>query len=141
MKYYKSCADGIGKHSDKTLDLDKHSYIGNLSLGSTRNMTFTSKTNRIKINITLKSNSILFIGMETNKKWLHEVKPDLRPDKIKKSDELAYQTQRMSLTFRTACTYYNINTNKLEGQGAPKTHIDSNDIEKIYNIKSSMKRD
>lgn len=123
LKYYKSCADGIGKHSDKTLDLDRNSYIGNLSLGSTRNMTFRSKLDNSVVQIELKSNSILFIGMKTNKRWLHEVKPDLRPDKIKKPDELAYQTQRMSLTFRTACTYYNTFTNKLEGQGAPKILI------------------
>lgn len=138
LKYYKSCADGIGKHSDKTLDLNRNSYIGNLSLGSTRNMTFKSKSNNSIINITLKSNSILFIGMETNKRWLHEVKPDLRPEHLKKTDELAYQTQRMSLTFRTVCTYHNIITNKLEGQGAPKVNIEPNDNEKICLDKQNL---
>ena len=138
LKYYKSCADGIGKHSDKTLDLDRHSYIGNLSLGSTRKMTFRSKSDNSIINITLKSNSILFIGMETNKKWLHEVKPDLRPTHLKNPDELAFTTQRMSLTFRTVCTYYNKNTNKLEGQGTPKIYIEPNDSENLYLDKQNL---
>lgn len=138
LKYYKSCGDGIGKHSDKTLDLNKDSYIGNLSLGSTRKMTFKSKTTPNVINITLKTNSILFIGMETNKKWLHEVKPDLRQDSLKTPDELAYQTQRMSLTFRTACTFFNTQTNMLEGQGAPKIYIDSNDYEKLETDKDNL---
>jgi nicotinamidase-related amidase/alkylated DNA repair dioxygenase AlkB len=138
LKYYKSCSDGIGKHSDKTLDLNKFSYIGNLSLGSTRKMTFRSKITSEIINVTLKSNSILFIGMETNKKWLHEVKPDLRSNSLKTPDELAFQTQRMSLTFRTACTYFNIETNKLEGQGAPKIYIDPNDCEKIEADKDNL---
>lgn len=138
LKYYKSCSDGIGKHSDKTLDLNKSSYIGNLSLGSTRKMTFRSKTTSDTINITLKSNSILFIGMETNKKWLHEVKPDLRDSSVKTPDELAFQTQRMSFTFRTACTYFNTQTNKLEGQGSPKYYIDPNDYEKMETDKDNL---
>lgn len=92
-------------------------------------MKFTSKTTKEIVEITLKSNSILFIGMETNKKWFHEVKPDGRPIKEKTSDELAYNTQRMSLTFRTACTFMdNTNqTNKLFGQGAPTSNQTTDD--------------
>lgn len=133
LKYYKSCADGIGKHSDKTLDLGFNSYIGNLSLGSTRKMTFRSKTTSEIVNITLKSNSILFIGMETNKKWLHEVKPDLRDNLYKTTDELAFSTQRISLTFRTACTFFNTSTNKLEGQGSPKKIIETDNTDNTNN--------
>lgn len=59
--------------------------------------------------------------METNKKWFHEVKPDGRPIKEKITDELAFDTQRMSLTFRTTCTFMN-NTNKLFGQGVPTSN-------------------
>lgn len=131
IKYYKSCADGIGKHSDKTLDLDKNSFIGNYSIGSTRKMKFTSKTTKEIVEITLKSNSILFIGMETNKKWFHEVKPDGRPIKEKTTDELSYNTQRMSLTFRTACTFMDNTSNKLFGQGAPTTDNMDDRIELI----------
>ena len=138
LKYYKSCFDGIGKHSDKTLDLDRKSYIGNLSIGSTRKMTFKSKINNSIVDIDLRSNSILFIGMKTNEKWLHEVKPDKRDKSLKKQDELSYQTQRMSLTFRTVCTYYNTQTKKLEGQGAPKFLIDLNDNESISLDKQNL---
>lgn len=132
LKYYKSCADGIGKHSDKTLDLKHNSFIANLSLGSTRKFTLTSKidSNHV-INISLKSNSILFIGMETNKKWLHEVKPDKRPKHLKTLDEISFDTQRMSLTFRTASTFYNVKTKTLHGQGAPKIILNLDEPEKL----------
>ena len=143
IKYYKSCADGIGKHSDKTLDLGLNSYIGNLSLGSKRKIKFTSKISKEIIEIPLKSNSILFIGMKTNKKWFHEVKPDLRPEKFKSKDELAYETRRMSLTFRTVCTFMDINTRKLSGQGAPTNNdididIDIDNIELLNQDKKKL---
>ncbi len=91
-------------------------------------MKFTSKLSKEVVEIPLKSNSILFIGMKTNKKWLHEVKPDLRPEKLKLPDELAFETKRMSLTFRTACTFMDINTKKISGQGAPNINNDMNKI-------------
>lgn len=112
IKYYKSCADGISKHNDKTLDLGLNSYIGNLSLDSKRKMKFTSKISKEVIEIPLKINSILFIGMKTNKIWVHEVKPDLRQEKFKSADELAYETRRLNLTFRTACIFMNLDTKK-----------------------------
>jgi nicotinamidase-related amidase/alkylated DNA repair dioxygenase AlkB len=139
IKYYKSCVDGIGKHSDKTLDLGLNSYIGNLSLGSKRKMKFTSKISKEVIEIPLKTNSILFIGMKTNKKWFHEVKPDLRQEKFKSADELAYETRRVSLTFRTVCTFMNLDTKKISGQGAPTNNdINIDDIELLNQDKKKL---
>ena len=57
--------------------------------------------------------------MATNMKWLHEVKPDKRPNAEKTPDELMYETRRMSFTFRTAGTFYNTSLQKLIGLGAP----------------------
>lgn len=130
MKYYKSPHDGIGKHSDKTLDLEPNSYILNLSLGAERKMTFTDKITGNKVVVPMKSNSCLVIGMKTNQKWLHEVKPDKRNDKEKTSTELAFFGKRMSWTFRTVSTFYDKKNNTLIGLGAPtlnNEHIDDKD--------------
>ena len=118
VKYYKNGSEGIGKHSDKTLDILPGSHIVNLSLGATRYMTLTKKgSSNIKEKIKLTSNSAFLIGMETNKKFYHEVKPDKRPIKEKQPDELIYNEGRMSLTFRSIGTF--VQDDKLVGQGAP----------------------
>ncbi len=62
----------------------------------------------------------------------------MRPTYLKKPDELLFQTQRMSLTFRTVCTYYNKNTDKLEGQCTPKIYIEPNDSENLYLDKQNL---
>lgn len=120
LKYYQKSSDGIGRHSDKTLDLMPHSYIINLSLGATRVMTFTSKLDPSHVQtVTMKSNSCLVIGMKTNQRWLHEVKPDHRPMKAKTPEELLHDGQRMSFTFRVAGTFFDHQRQRLIGLGAP----------------------
>ncbi len=126
IKFYKSYLDGIGRHTDKTLDLDKNSFVANLSIGSTRKMLFRSKVDNTIQEVQMKSNSVLFIGMETNKKWLHEVKPlsQEQVNQLQKKFSDFFNGKRMSLTFRTACTYYDSKLDKLIGQGSPKYNLD-----------------
>lgn len=122
MKYYRVASDGIGRHSDKTLDLLPHSYIANVSLGSTRSMTFRHKITGEKQCAELRSNSCLLIGMKTNRVWLHEVKglSDAAVTAAKKSETLLHDGARMSFTFRSVGTFHCRATNEFRGLGAPK---------------------
>jgi hypothetical protein len=78
-------------------------------------MTFKSKeTPGLTHEILMLPNSCVIIGMDTNKKWYHEVKP------INKLINLNDKTnERMSLTFRSVGTFHNLITNELSGLGAP----------------------
>lgn len=140
MKYYKSPTDGIGRHSDKTLDLLPHSYILNVSLGSTRNMIFRNKTsNNQKQIVKMMSNSCLVIGMKTNRKWLHEVKGDNRSDSLKTFDEKLHNGARMSFTFRSVGTYYCSTRNQFLGLGAPQLPFsdDKNDLIEAFSAENA----
>lgn len=112
MKYYPHPNNSIGEHSDKTLDITPRSYIGNVSLGFKKSMTFKNKRTNTTVNVEMPSNSCVFIGMESNKNYLHQVKsaPALKNESI--------ETQgRLSFTFRTIGSFYD--GNKIYGIGAP----------------------
>ena len=59
------------------------------------------------------------MGWETNKKFYHGINPDKREDKFKTQSELAFDGQRISLTFRNIVTFIDEN-GQLSGQGARK---------------------
>lgn len=50
--------------------------------------------------IPLPHNSLFVMGLETNKRFLHGIHHDNRPEHMKKDEERAYNGERISLTFR-----------------------------------------
>lgn len=66
----------------------------------------------------LPHNSLLRMGLQTNMRWLHAIRPDKRSDRDKSSSELAYSGARISLTFRQIGTFLNSTQTKIWGQGA-----------------------
>lgn len=50
-------------------------------------------------------NSLIKMGLMTNEKWLHGIKPDKRPQSEKTAAELAWNGMRISLTFRYIATF------------------------------------
>ena len=99
IQYYRNGKDFIGEHSDKTLDVLLHSNIVNYSLGATRTMILKHKTEQgLKQRIRLPHNSLFVLGWQTNREWTHSIKQDNRADRDKQEDELAYSSQRISLT-------------------------------------------
>ncbi|EAA30831.1 isochorismatase family protein [Neurospora crassa OR74A] len=66
----------------------------------------------------LPHNSLLRMGLQTNMRWLHAIRPDKRSDRDKSSSELAYSGARISLTFRQIGTFLNTSQTKIWGQGA-----------------------
>ncbi|PHH51649.1 hypothetical protein CFIMG_004477RAa [Ceratocystis fimbriata CBS 114723] len=146
IQYYRSGHDYISEHSDKTLDIARTSYIANLSLGAQRTMVFRSKrTVKIRSGDTaskgepeiageveikgegmprrveraaLPHNSLLRMGLYTNKHWLHGIRPDKRADVDKDEAAKAFGGGRISLTFRLIATFLSADETSIWGQGA-----------------------
>jgi hypothetical protein len=72
----------------------------------------------LKQRFKLPHNSLFVLGWKTNREWLHSIKQDNRLDMDKDPDELAFSSQRISLTLRTVATFRNRRTGQLYGQGA-----------------------
>lgn len=131
IQMYRDGNDYIGEHSDKTLDIMKGTKIVNYSIGSTRTMKLRTK----KINnedrqikkIKLKHNSLFILGWNSNKKWLHSINPDKRPQFEKSEDELFNSGERISFTFRNIATFID-SDGKIIGQGSKFQQKDT-DIE------------
>ena len=51
------------------------------------------------------NNSVLVMGWNTNKTWLHGIKQDKRDIKIKPDDCLRNNGERISITFRSISSY------------------------------------
>jgi alkylated DNA repair dioxygenase AlkB len=118
IQYYKGGDSYISEHSDKTLDVQIGTPIVNLSLGATRTMILKPKNKgECKQKIKLPHNSLFVMGWNTNKKWLHSIKRDGRPESEKSADETAFGGERISYTFRTIGTFATPD-GKLFGQGA-----------------------
>lgn len=130
IQYYRNGKDFIGEHSDKTLDVLIQSNIVNYSLGAARTMILKHKTqDGCKQRIKLPHNSLFILGWKTNREWFHSIKQDNRADRDKQADELAFESQRISLTLRTVATFRNRRTGQLYGQGARYKTSDEQNFE------------
>lgn len=118
IQYYKNGSANIGEHSDKTLDIEFGTNIVNYSIGATRTFILKDKDKiKEKQRIKLPHNSLFVMDWDTNRKWLHAIHPDNRPECEKTDDELDYHGSRISYTFRTISTFIT-KDNKLYGKGA-----------------------
>ena len=130
IQFYRSSDDSISLHTDKTLDIAKNSSIVNFSIGAARTIMFSKKKDKKRngdgnIRILLKNNSAFVLGWDSNKEYLHGIKPDKRGDAEKTWQELAYNKERISFTFRNIATFLKIERDSAEymliGQGASNT--------------------
>ncbi|KZT24100.1 hypothetical protein NEOLEDRAFT_1148935 [Neolentinus lepideus HHB14362 ss-1] len=132
IQLYRSGADYISEHSDKTIDVVKGSKIVNVSLGAQRIMVLQTKkdaslsfdgpsnvpTRRVTQRIPLPHNSMFNMGLDTNRKWMHGIRPDKRPESVKTDSEKFANGERISLTFRNIGTFLTANESYIYGQGA-----------------------
>ena len=131
IQHYRSGADYISEHSDKTIDVVKGSNIVNVSLGARRTMTLRMKKDRAQLlpgaqtaaprpsqRIPLPHNSMFIMGSDTNKEWLHGINHDKRPLNQKDEAERFENGERISLTFRHIGTFLNKDSSMIYGQGA-----------------------
>jgi len=73
---------------------------------------------RDMLRIPMPHNSMFVLGLETNKTWLHGIKQDKRAQALKSVEEMAYNSERISLTFRHIVTFLSSDEQKIWGQGA-----------------------
>jgi len=127
IQWYRDGEDNVSEHSDKTLDIVRGSSIVNFSLGAQRMMTLRKKksamvdgpeASRTSQRLPLPHNSLFMLGQDTNQHWLHSIRPDKRPTAEKSSQELAFEGERISLTFRHIGTFIDTENNIIWGQGA-----------------------
>jgi 2OG-Fe(II) oxygenase superfamily len=138
IQLYRTGADYISEHSDKTVDVVRGSRIVNLSLGAQRTMTLRTKKDvasagegtsldgngegegagagvrRTTQRIPLPHNSLFVMGLATNARWMHSVHTDKRPEETKGPAE---RGPRISLTFRHIGTFLTPSTTTPAGQG------------------------
>ena len=143
IQWYRNGEDNISEHSDKTLDIVRDSKIVNVSLGAQRTMTMRTKKQvpnptaaskspvgippeletldpapRTTQRISLPHASLFVLGQATNQHWLHAIRSDKRPLSEKLPEELAFDGERISLTFRDVGTFIDPHTKTIWGQGA-----------------------
>lgn len=130
IQHYRSGADYISEHSDKTIDVVRGSSVINVSIGAQRTMTIRTKKDASVVDettgaksrsaerIPLPHNSMLVMGLDTNAKYLHSIRTDKRPVCEKTAEELAYDGERISLTFRHIGTFLTSDQTRIYGQGA-----------------------
>lgn len=128
IQHYRSGADYISEHSDKTIDVVRGSRVVNVSLGAQRIMTLRLKrdgmdgrekgTPRPSQKIPLPHNSMFVLGLETNAKWLHAINHNKRPLHLESPEEQFMNGERISLTFRHIGTFLTADESQIYGQGA-----------------------
>jgi len=131
IQFYRDGTDHISEHSDKTLDIVPNTFIANVSLGAQRTMVFRTKKAAKSIDAQVESaeprktcraplphNSMCKMGLLTNMRWLHGIRPDKRMESEKSEAELAFNGGRISLTFRLIGTFLDKDQQKIWGQGA-----------------------
>jgi nicotinamidase-related amidase/glutathione S-transferase len=133
IQFYRDGTDNISEHSDKTLDILPNTFIANVSLGAQRTMVFRTKKQPSSKNVPdiidawesrrvykalLPHNSLCKVGLLTNQRWLHGIRPDKRMASEKSEAESAFGGGRISLTFRTIGTFLDKDTRMIWGYGA-----------------------
>ncbi|KAI9685944.1 MAG: hypothetical protein M1820_010717, partial [Bogoriella megaspora] len=136
IQLYRSGADYISEHSDKTLDIVHGSSIANASLGAQRTMRLRLKKSALSTEmleqyerdpaearhtqrIPMPHNSLFILGPKTNARWLHGINRDRRPSITRSAAEEAYGGMRISLTFRQIGTFISPDQ-RIWGQGATR---------------------
>lgn len=139
---YRDRKDGMGFHSDKVLDIRDGSYIASLSLGQERTYELKPKSSvadgstslLAPQKITLRHNTLLLLGPETNRLFLHSVKKTTGSQKVQ---------PRISITFRDLATWYVGNNNgdtfpEFYGQGT--VHETYNDLIRAKELQSRLEK-
>ncbi|KAN0071749.1 hypothetical protein V8E54_010345 [Elaphomyces granulatus] len=133
IQRYRDGQDRISEHADKTLDIVRGSFIANVSLGAQRTMVLRTKVTAVDTaeddsagrptqRVPMPHESLFVLGEHTNRRWLHSIRPDRRPDSAKAPEERAFGGERISLTFRHIGTFIQPSTTVIWGQGAVAKH-------------------
>jgi alkylated DNA repair dioxygenase AlkB len=123
VQLYRDGRDHITPHADKTLDIARGSCVFNYSLGCARQMAFERKKPRgdggqqdedkePETAVWLEDDSLMVMGPETNREFVHSVPKSRFVPKCAKGRE------RISITFRRIETWLSADGTRVLGQGA-----------------------
>ena len=73
INLYRDGNDSMGWHSDNEKELDPDKPISSLSLGSSRDLFFKHRKNKIKNNLNLKDGDLLIMYPHCQKEWIHSI--------------------------------------------------------------------
>jgi alkylated DNA repair dioxygenase AlkB len=89
LNYYRDGRDSMGMHSDDEAELGPAPVIASLSFGATRDFILQHKRTKQRLKLPLASGSLLLMGGNTQKNWLHGINKSSKP-----------MGGRVNLTFR-----------------------------------------
>lgn len=90
LNLYRDGADSVGWHSDNERELGPRPQIASVSLGETRRFLFKHRRNKLnKVELTLRSGSLLLMLGDVQRHWLHSVPKTRKP-----------VGERINITFR-----------------------------------------
>jgi len=98
--------DSLAFHHDKVLDLDEESLIVNVSFGAARPIVFREREGRRSQTIVLQPGSMLVLGPQTNRRFVHSV-PKL----------FAPTGPRLSLSLRHTRSFVDQSADTIHGKG------------------------
>lgn len=146
VQLYSGGTSHISDHTDKTLDITRGTYIINVSLGAVRYLKIKNKIkdtdeSKKSVKIKMENGSIFILGWNTNREFYHGINQDKRENKFKEKDEIAFDSERISLTFRNIATFIDEKGN-ITGQGAPKdTTIKVDDATDALNMLKAFSKE
>lgn len=73
---------------------------------------------RLTQRVKMPHNSVFVLGPQTNRGWLHSIRTDKRPAHEKTKEELSFNGQRISITFRQIGTFMDESAGRIWGSGA-----------------------
>jgi hypothetical protein len=106
IQHYRSGADFISEHADKTIDVVRGTDIVNVSIGAQRTMTLRTKKKegRETERIVLPHASMFALGPDKKREWLYGINHDNLPSHLK-LEEVHEDGERISPTFRQIGTF------------------------------------
>ena len=136
--YYRHGHDFIAHHSDKDLDLDRTGAIVSVSIGAERILELRHREEpRDLTRVRLPHGSMLLLGPITNQHYTHSIIPAVPDDTATETNAsvLVAEDKRISLTMRHVCTFMDVHTQRLFGQGVScKTLEDLKRSRRMENI-------
>lgn len=79
LNYYRDGRDSMGMHSDDEPELGPAPVIASLSFGATRDFILQHKRTKQRLKLPLASGSLLLMGGNMQKNWLHGINKSSRP--------------------------------------------------------------
>lgn len=80
LNYYRNGNDSMGLHADNERELGSNPIIASISYGATRKMVFRKNASKEKIEVELKSGSLLVMEGALQHHWKHEIPKSRRAE-------------------------------------------------------------